>query len=87
MIEDKQLETLLGLPPDERLKLARILIESVAGEAADQGLAETADQKVGRSNTLLSLAGRYDGGPGNTSDVDETILETEVDTVSGLSVR
>ena len=33
MIEDKKLESLLGLPAEERLKLARILIESAAEDA------------------------------------------------------
>jgi hypothetical protein len=70
------------------LKLARILIDSAIGKSSGENLSEqTADEKVGGSTTLLSLAGRYDGGPGNTSEVDETILETEVDTFSGLSVR
>lgn len=78
MIEDKQLESLLGLPAEERLKLARILIESAA-----EGPQETGN----RANGLLSLAGRYAGGPGNTSDRDETLLEREVDSLRGLSVR
>ena len=81
MIEDKQLEDLLGLSAEERLKLAQILIDS-AVEPKQNG-----DEKVGGKNALLSLAGRYAGGLGNTSEYDETILETEVDTQSGLSVR
>ncbi len=77
MIEDKQiLESLLGLPAEERLKIARILIDSASPEEGTH-----------RANGLLSLAGRYAGGPGNTSSRDETILETEVDTLGGLSVR
>lgn len=78
MIEDKQLESLLGLPAEERLKIAQILIESAA---------ESFQETVDRSNGLLSLAGRYAGGPGNTSDRDETVLEGEVDSLSGLSAR
>lgn len=78
MIEDKQLESLLGLLSEERLKLARILIES----------AVDSPQKTGNgANGLLSLAGRYAGGPGNTSDRDETVLESEVDSLRGLSAR
>ena len=87
MIEDKQLENLLGLPAEERLKLARILIDS-AVESSRQDLSKTnGDEKVGGKNALLSLAGRYAGGPGDTSERTETILETEVDAQSGLSVR
>ena len=79
MIEDKQiLESLLGLPPEERLKIAQILIDSAV---------ESSEERPNRANGLLSLAGRYAGGPGNTSSRDETILETDVDTLSGLSVR
>ena len=78
MIEDKQLESLLGLPAEERLRLARILIESAA---------ESPQETDNPVNGLLSLAGRYAGGPGNTSDRDEALLESEVDSLSGLSVR
>ena len=79
MIEDKQiLESLLRLPPEERLKFARILIDSTV---------ERSTEGTHQQNGLLSLAGRYAGGPGNTSDRDETLFETEVDTLSGLSVR
>jgi hypothetical protein len=79
MIEDKKiLASLLGLPAAERLKIARILIDSAV---------ESPQQGDHRGNGLLSMAGRYAGGPGNTADRDETILETEVDTLRGLSVR
>jgi hypothetical protein len=87
MIEDKQLESLLGLPAEERLKLARILIESAAETALGNSSTQEADVKVGGTNGWLSLAGRYSGGPGNTSERAETILEAEVNTLSGLSVR
>ena len=79
MIEDKQiLESLLGLPAEERLKIARILMDSAVASR---------EEGAYRANGMLSLAGRYAGGPGNTSDRDETILETEVDSLGGLSVR
>jgi hypothetical protein len=79
MIEDNQImESLLGLPIEERLKIARILIDSAV---------EISDEGTRRANGLLSLAGRYAGGPGNTSDLDESILENKVDTLSGLSMR
>jgi hypothetical protein len=79
MIEDEQiLQSLLGLPAEERLKIGRILIESAV---------ESPEEGTQPANGLLSLAGRYAGGPGNTSNRDETILETEADTLSGLSAR
>lgn len=87
MIEDKQLESLLGLPPEDRLKLGRILIESASESALENLSNQEADEKVGGSNGWLSLAGRYAGGSGNTSEHAETILEAEVDTLEGLSAR
>jgi DNA-binding winged helix-turn-helix (wHTH) protein len=41
---------------------------------------ENLDAHGSAGNALLSLAGRYAGGPGNTSDRAETILETELST-------
>ena len=87
MIEDKELESLLGLPAEERLKLARILIESAAEDALGELSSQAGGEKITSRNSWLSLAGRYAGGPGDTSERDETILETEVDKLSGLSVR
>ena len=81
MIEDKELESLLGLPAAERLKLARILIDSAVEPKRND------DDTVVGKNGLLSLAGRYAGGPGDTSERTETILEIEVDAQTGLSVR
>jgi hypothetical protein len=79
MIEDKKiLDSLLSLPAEERLEIARVLIDSAV---------ETLGEGVHHRNSLLSLAGRYTGGPGDTSDQTETLLETEVDTLTGLSVR
>ena len=79
MIEDKQLMAdLLKLPAAERLELAQILIESAANPAERNGEGGA---------TLVSLAGRYAGDPRNTAQNDESILETEIDPLSGLSVR
>lgn len=79
MIEDtKMLESLLRLPAGEKLELARILFDSAYDNLEGQTPSE---------NGLLSLAGRYAGGFGSTSDQDETQLEDEVNKLSGLSVR
>jgi hypothetical protein len=41
----------------------------------------------GANAALLSIAGRYAGGQGTTAENDESILEAEIDPLSGLSVR
>jgi hypothetical protein len=87
MIGDKELHSLLDLPAEERLKLARILIESAAEDARGDSSNQNGGEKIVSTNSWLSLAGRYAGGPSDTSEQAETILETEVDKLSGLSVR
>jgi hypothetical protein len=75
MIENSaQVEQLLQLPIQERLRLARILIDSTIEEEMP-------------SNGLLSLAGLYEGGNGNTAERTKEILREEVDAVEGLSKR
>jgi hypothetical protein len=79
MIEDKKMiASLLDLPAEERLKLAHLLIDSAT---------ESSQKAVPHGKGLLSLAGRYAGGSGNTSEEYEALLETEADPLSGLSVR
>jgi hypothetical protein len=81
VIEDaKLMAELLKLPLAERLELARFLSDSAVNGDRQE------DNGVGRAS-LLSLAGRYAGGPGNSSLNDESILEAETGPVSGLSVR
>ena len=38
-------------------------------------------------NPLLALVGLFDGGPGDTSERIEEILEEEIDPISGWSYR
>ena len=66
MIGDKELHSLLDLPAEERLKLARILIESAAEDAPGDSSNQTGGEKTVSTNSWLSLAGRYAGGPGDT---------------------
>jgi hypothetical protein len=88
MIEDpQQLEKLLHLPPEERLRLARLLIDSARQDGAEAVLTGDRDQQTDSANPLLELAGRYSGGPGNTAECAEDILESEADAAEGLSVR
>lgn len=71
-------QTLLHLPPRERLWLARWLIDSTLQEASVASLP---------ANSLLQLAGRYEGGPGDTAERAEEILTAEVEPHEGLSLR
>lgn len=80
MIQDLKLleNELVSLTPEERLQLARWLLDSVLNEpnrlSAESG------------NTLLAWAGRYNGGSGDTADQAEEILEREVSDIYGLAV-
>lgn len=88
MMEDpQQLEKLLELPIDERLRLANWLIESAAKESASPPEARKYPDEGVTANPLLTLAGRYSGGPGDTAERAEEILHSEVDSTEGLSVR
>lgn len=73
------------LPITDRLTLARMLIDSaIAGTSAS----ELAEAQVGPngSSGLLAMAGRFAGGPGDSAERAEDILEAGVSAVSGLSV-
>jgi len=80
MMQDlKLLESeLSSLTPEERLQLARWLLDSVLNErkrfSAEPG------------NALLAWAGRYNGGPGDTAEQAEAILEREVNNSSGFGL-
>jgi hypothetical protein len=62
-------EELIAMPPEQRLQLARRLIDSVLNETG-----KPADP----ARSLLALAGRFSGGPGDTAERAETILEAEI---------
>ncbi len=69
-LELKALEDeLAALPAETRLQLARRLIDSVLQEAG------TGPPDPARA--LLSWAGRFDGGPGDTAERAEEILAQE----------
>lgn len=78
---EKQLEQeLIMLPPYERLRLARWLLDSVIEEPQTQ-------QEVVEDNPLLHIAGRFFGGPGNSAEQAEEILAKEVNAKHGLGTR
>ena len=87
MIQRDKIEELLKLPAEERRRLLQLLQESLheSGEDVDQSANE--DQPSSAANWLLSMAGRYSGGPGNTADRADEIMRAEVDKRRGLSTN
>jgi hypothetical protein len=78
MIEDaQQLDKLMKLPIEERLRLGRLPIESACGSAESSSHSPKADDNGATSNPLLALAGRYSGGPGDSAGRAEEILDSE----------
>jgi hypothetical protein len=76
---------LTTLPIADRLTLARMLIDSAIAQPAASELKSQRVQPNGHSG-LLAMAGRYAGGPGDSAERAEVILEAGVNATSGLSV-
>ena len=70
---------LIKLPPNERLSLARWLLDTVTVTTPDPTSDET--------NPLLKIASRFSGGSGDSAERVEEILAAEVDATFGLGVR
>ena len=69
-LELKALEDqLTTLSTEERLQLARWLVDSVLRDA---------HRSTGVLPPLVSLAGQFSGGPGDTAERAEEILEAEI---------
>lgn len=87
MIQREKIEELLKLPAEERRRLLQLLQESLdeRGEEVDQSA--NGDQPSPAANWLLSMAGRYSGGLGNTADRADEIMRAEVDKRRGLSTN
>jgi hypothetical protein len=66
-------EKMLRLSPTEQLRLARWLLDHATISLERQ-------ESTARSNTngLLALAGLFDGGPGDTAERAEEILQAEM---------
>jgi hypothetical protein len=75
-------EELLALPLQEQLRLARWLLDHALKTLNDAG-----EPSAPVTNGLLALAGRFNGGPGDSAERAELILEAEVDAMSGLSTN
>ena len=73
-------EQLRALPPQEQLRVARWLIDQ-----AVETLSKPGQPPEPAAYGLLAFAGRFAGGPGDSAERVEAILEAEVDRHRGLS--
>lgn len=85
MIQREKIEELLMLPPEERRRVLRLLQESLSEEG--EAIATQGEQTSPAAKWLLSMAGRYSGGPGNTAARADEILRAEVDKHRGLTTN
>ena len=86
MIEREKIEEILKLPAEERRRLLRLLQESLPGDE-DTDPSANEDQPSPAARWLLSMAGRYSGGPGNTALRADEILRAEVDKDRGFTTN
>jgi hypothetical protein len=87
MIKREKIEELLNLPADERLEVLRLLQESLPAQDERQTQSTNGDQISPAAKWLLSMAGRYSGGPGNTAARADEILRGEIDKRRGLTTN
>jgi hypothetical protein len=85
MIQREKIEELLKLPVEERRRVLRLLQESLPEE--DETITESinGEQTSPAAKWLLSMAGRYSGGPSNTAARADEILRAEIDKQRGLT--
>jgi hypothetical protein len=76
---EKLQNEVLTLSRQEQLFLARWLLD----HAVDP-LPDTNQNKENGASSLLAMAGIFSGGPGNTAERAEEILEAEVDAIRGF---
>jgi hypothetical protein len=87
MIQKEKIEELLKLPTEERRRVLRLLQESLTEEDETVASSTNGDQTSPAAKWLLSMAGRYSGGPGNTAARADEILRAEVDKHSGFKMN
>lgn len=87
MIQNEKIEELLKLPAGERRRVLRLLQESLVEEVETEAPSINGDQTSPAAKWLLSMAGRYSGGPGNTATRADEILREEVDKHRGLTTN
>ena len=77
MIRQEQIEELLKMPVDERRRVLQLLQASLSGEGTETSLVN-GGQTSPAAKWLLSMAGRYSGGPGNTAAHADEVLRAEI---------
>jgi hypothetical protein len=87
MIQREKIEELLKLPAEERRRVLRLLQESLPDEGDAVAPSTIGNQTSPAAKWLLSMAGRYSGGPGNTATRADEILRAEVDKHRGLTTN
>ncbi len=91
MIElDVLQKELKSLPKEKKLALAHWLLDSLAGSSnKDLPLVEIVneDDNDETDHPLMRWAGIFSGGPGDTAERDEEILEAEIDPITGWGGR
>ena len=87
MIQREKIEELLKLPTEERRRVLRLLQESLLKEGEPVAPSTNGDQTSPAAKWLLSMAGRYSGGLGNTAARADEILRAEVDMHSGFKTN
>ena len=85
MIQREKIEELLKLPAEERRRVLRLLEESLHEQGEAVTPSTNGDQTSPAAKWLLSMAGRYSGGPGNTAVRADEILRAEIDKHRGLT--
>jgi hypothetical protein len=75
MIHKETLENLLKLPIDERRRVVGLLQASITD---DDQRSSNGDQVSPAAKWLLSMAGRYSGGSGDTATRADEILRSEL---------
>jgi len=87
MIHRDKIEELLKLPVEERRRVLRLLQESLTEEGEAVPPSTNGNQTSPAAKWLLSMAGRYSGGPGNTAARADEILRAEIDKHRGLTTN
>jgi len=84
MIRKEQIEELLKLPVDDRRRVLQLLQASLPEDKTGTPLVNGGQSSLA-AKWLLSMAGRYSGGPGNTAVRADEILRVEIGKKPGLT--
>ena len=77
MLQREQIEKLLKMPADERRRVLQLLQASLSEDQTEIPSAN-GGQTSPAAKWLLSMAGRYSGGPGDTAARADEILRAEI---------